>query len=262
MDEPSSLVSKYSPEAAERLNASARALPSRVTELLLELMKLSQIARPEAREYVSFGVGRRLHTMLEAATEVFTLIPPSSTRVTRDVLKRATINLQAFLIHTVGIMDNMAWAYLYWHAIEDAIKRNDVDLFKKGTQDKLPTPLVDWLTSKHILDWRDNYLKPYRDALAHRIPPYIPETYSPQEAAELRRLEQLQLEAEKSRNGREAAKLRNQIDALPGHGFVFVYSYAPEQGPVLLHQQILADFETIIEVLKVFITTLSTPPRA
>ncbi len=224
-------------------------------------MKLSQSARPEARDHLSFGVGRRLHTMLEAATEVFALIPPSNTRVTREVLKRATINLQAFLIHTVGIMDNMAWAYLHWHAIEDTVKRNDVDLFKKATQEKLPMPLVDWLTAEHILDWRDNYLKPYRDALAHRIPPYIPETYSPQEADELQRLERLQLEAEKSQNWGEAARFRDLIDAIPGHGFVFVYSYAPEQGPVLLHQQILADFETIIDASKIFISTLSTPPR-
>ncbi len=163
--------SQYSPKAVAYLLENWRALRPQVTDLLITLWQLSATAPTGAKDQLTQGVGRRLDTMLVTADAVFTLIPPARTKVSRDVIKRATINLQAFLIHTVGVMDNMAWAYLHWHGLQSQINRNHVDLFKAWTQEVLPQLLVDHLTTAEMVAWRDTYLKPYRDALAHRIPP-------------------------------------------------------------------------------------------
>lgn len=207
------------------------------------------------------GIGRRLSTMLEATNAVFSLIPPRDTRVTRDALKNATINLQAFLIHTVGIMDNMAWTYLYWHGIEKEVYRNDVDIFKAKMQERLPIGLANYLNSADLISWRDTYLKPYRDSLAHRIPPYIPETHTTEEAQKLRNLEHRIHSATEAADWDRALRLQEELGGMHGHGYLIVSSFAPSTGPVLLHPQMLADFETIFDVLEEFVLVVATPPR-
>lgn len=253
--------SRYAPEAAEHLVESQLKLTARVMDTLVRLLTMSTTAPPRAQEQIGQGIGRRLSTMLEAANAVFSLIPPSNTRVTRDALKKATINLQAFLIHTVGIMDNMAWAYLYWHGIEREIYRNDVDLFKRKMQERLPIRLADHLNSPDLTLWRDTYLKPYRDSLAHRIPPYIPETHTTEEARNLQDLEGRIQAATEAADWDRALRLQEEKGCIHGHGYLIVFSFAPGTGPVLLHPQMLADFETIFDVLGEFVLAVATPPR-
>ncbi|HGM4787157.1 TPA: hypothetical protein ACKPXT_000862 [Stenotrophomonas maltophilia] len=159
--------------------------------------------------------------MLVTADAVFTLIPPARTKVSRDVIKRATINLQAFLIHTVGVMDNMAWAYLHWHGLQSQINRNHVDLFKAWTQEVLPQLLVDHLTTAEMVAWRDTYLKPYRDALAHRIPPpppYIPETHTQHEASALQKIEDRKLAAMATADWDSLIALQEEAGQVHGMG--------------------------------------------
>ncbi|HFT6992569.1 TPA: hypothetical protein ACGRQA_001883 [Stenotrophomonas maltophilia] len=253
--------SRYELKAAQHLIESQRKLTPRVTNMLLRLLTMAGTAPPKAQEQMGQGVGRRLTTMLEATNAVFSLIPPSNTRVTRDALKNATINLQAFLIHTVGIMDNMAWAYVYWHGIEQQIYRNDVDLFKTKMQERLPIRLTDHLNSPNLTSWRDTYLKPYRDSLAHRIPPYIPETHTPEEARKLQDLERRIQTASEAADWDGALMLQEKMGAIQGHGYLMVSSFAPSTGPVLLHPQMLNDFETIFDVLEAFILVATTAPR-
>ncbi|WP_142807750.1 hypothetical protein [Stenotrophomonas maltophilia] len=199
--------------------------------------------------------------MLATADAVFTLIPPARTKVSRDVIKRATINLQAFLIHTVGVMDNMAWAYLHWHGLQSQVNRNHVDLFKARTQEVLPQLLVDHLTTAEMVAWRDTYLKPYRDALAHRIPPYIPETHTQHEASALQKIEDRKLAAMATADWDSLIALQEEAGQVHGHGYLIVLSFATPDEPILLHPQILADFTTIIEVLKVYLKAPPLPPR-
>lgn len=40
-----------------------------------------------------------------------------------------------------------------------------------------------------------------------------------------------------------------------------VSSFAPSTGPVLLHPQMLSDFETIFDVLEEFVLVATTAPR-
>ncbi len=253
--------SRYELKAAQHLIESQRKLTPRVSDMLLRLLTMAGTAPPKAQEQMRQGIGRRLTTMLEATNAVFSLIPPSNTRVTRDALKNATINLQAFLIHTVGIMDNMAWAYVYWHGIEKEVYRNDVDLFKVKMQERLPIRLADHLNSPNLTLWRDTYLKPYRDSLAHRIPPYIPETHTEEEARNLQDLEGRIQAATEAADWDTALRLQEERGGIHGHGYLIVSSFAPSTGPVLLHPQMLADFETIFDVLEEFVLTVATPPR-
>ncbi|MEN5096227.1 hypothetical protein [Stenotrophomonas sp. TWI1409] len=253
--------SRYESKAAQQLVESQRKLTPRVTDMLLRLLTMAGTAPPKAQEQMGQGIGRRLTTMLEATNAVFSLIPPSNTRVTRDALKNATINLQAFLIHTVGIMDNMAWTYVYWHGMEHEVHRNDVDLFKAKMQERLPIRLTDHLNSPDLTSWRDTYLKPYRDSLAHRIPPYIPETHTPEEARKLQDLERRIQTASEAADWDGALTLQEEMRGIQGHGYLMVSSFAPSTGPVLLHPQMLSDFETIFDVLGEFVLAIATAPR-
>lgn len=253
--------SQYSPKAVAYLLDHWRLLRPQVTDLLITLWQLSATAPAAARDQLSQGVGRRLDTMLATADAVFTLIPPSRTKVSRDVIKRATINLQAFLIHTVGVMDNMAWAYLHWHGLQSQINRNHVDLFKVRMQELLPQLLVDHLTSVEMVAWRDTYLKPYRDALAHRIPPYIPETHTQHEAGALQKIEDRKRAAMAAADWDSLIALQEEASQVHGHGYLIMISFAMGDKPIYLHPQMLADFETIIEVLRVYLKALPLPPR-
>jgi hypothetical protein len=50
----------------------------------------------------------------------------------------------------------------------------NVGMFLARTQRFLPTELHAYVTTEPIKFWHRDYLKSYRDALAHRIPLYIP----------------------------------------------------------------------------------------
>lgn len=262
MSEQPSSISKYSSDAVEKLEAEHNRLAYTVDSLRLELMRVAATAPNSAAVHLSEGVSRRLMVLHDAASAVFQLIPPANTRSSRATIRKATLGLHAFLINAVGIMDSMAWAYLHWHGIESEFRQIDVDLFKRKLQERIPQDWADCLTSTGMVDWQISYLKPYRDALAHRIPPYIPETYSPEETIELKRLEAAVEAAMQGGDWSKAARLQDAKEAMFGHAYTFVHSLKPPIQPLVLHPQLLADFATIETVMRVFIKVLPDPPRA
>lgn len=117
---------------------------------------------------------RRLGTLKRCIDNVFYLIPPETEEVPdRNVLHDAQINIQAFFANVYGCIDNLAWVWVHERGLEKKIGRMRVGLRAKHTELRatLSNEFQAYLRS---LDRWLEYVIEYRDALAHRIPLYIP----------------------------------------------------------------------------------------
>lgn len=86
-----------------------------------------------------------------------------------------------------GVPDNLAWVYVLEKGL--TLNPTQIGLFKKTTQEYLPQEICTYLASKEIKRWHQEYAKNYRDALAHRIPLYVPpSTWSPEHEQKYREL--------------------------------------------------------------------------
>lgn len=127
------------------------------------------------REHLLHGVARRVDVIGRTINNIFNRFPPDTARpLSKDALSDVQINLHALVINLYGVFDNWAWAFVYRHGLVDDISPLDVGLFRKKTKHHLPTALRDYVSSQHITQWHEEYLKSFRDALVHRIPLYVP----------------------------------------------------------------------------------------
>ena len=126
------------------------------------------------REYATHGFCRRVGTLRRALVNVYKIIPSGTVRVpSRNRLYDAQINIQACIANVYGCIYNLAWVWVYEKGLEKKISRNRVGLRKTNTavRDSLRPAFRDYLEARD--DWMD-YLVDFRDALAHRIPLYVP----------------------------------------------------------------------------------------
>lgn len=209
----------------------------------------------KVREYLHHGVSRRFGILWYAITNVFQDFPVATTeKLDRDALMRVQINLQAFFINAIGVFDNFAWCYIYLHKLEGRIGGpQNVDMFKSKMQALLPPALKSYLTSAQTKNWYEDYFKAYRDALAHRIPLYIPPyTYTPDEKD---RAEELQTRRNKAIEDHDFAlvdALGIEREGLGSPSFFFAQSFT-EKPPLILHPQMLVDAETVVEFGNLFL---------
>jgi len=184
----------YSAQQTEHLNAECRRIADELQALNFEgLGQSNRVKSDRVIEHLRHGAGRRLGILKRSMEEIFSVFPPAQERpLGHDRLVGVQINLHAFVINLAGIFDNWAWAFIFRHELLERVGgRINVGLFKSATLRFLPAPLRDYLTSRDISSWQDKYLKSYRDALAQRIPLYIPPAaWSPEDTARYERLEQ------------------------------------------------------------------------
>lgn len=202
------------------------------------------------REYVTYGVARRLGAATKCITRVFDLLPPDSdARIESEVSEDATLFLQAFIMNVGGLADCWAWCYLIRHGRDQGLKENQVGLFHPKTQKLLPQPLVDYSRSTRLVSWREQYHKVFRDGLAHRIPPYVPPMHlSPEEAAERRALV-------------AGGNLNEILEGTTRMGTAPKF-FAMDGGtqPVWIHTQMIGDARLAAEMTTMFLKHWSTPP--
>ena len=210
------------------------------------------IDNPSVLEHLTHGAGRRLSVLIRAIENSFYILDPELTRpLERDALVDLQINLHAFLINIVGIFDNWAWCFCFRHNLADVLEnQTNVDLFKRNLQSKLPAPLRDHLTQESTRTWHKRYLKNYRDALAHRIPPYIPPSrIDPSDADRYRALEAERTPCILAGNWERLEQIKVETEALEHPVFAFLHSYSVDSGPkpIVLHPQLLSDAMTVTE---------------
>lgn len=208
-----------------------------------------QLESAKAIEYRDHGFLRRMTDMQHNINRVFAIIAPTTARPSRDERMDATAFLHSHLINVQGAIDNLAHI---WVAEAAPVRPNGTPLgkfdiglrpAKRLTTDTLSASTQAYLAS--LADWFE-YIDGYRDALAHRIPPYIPP---------------ITLDDERQKAWRDANELQlgegwafedwmKTLNAIhQGNGFepMMMHSFGEQARPVYFHPQILIDLHTVIE---------------
>ena len=231
-------------------------------QLIVRLQTLtSSLTVIQAKEYLLQGAGRRLKILTRCIKNIFQIFPIVKTdQVMSDELTDLAINLHAFFVNISGLFDNLGWVFTCEHDLvgdpkEGKLKREDIGLFNRKTQDHLPDALRSYLQSKPLCDWYSNYSKNFRDALAHRIPPYVPH-FSINYADQKKYLEiegKLQtIDFTKDENLEIYENFLDQQKQLKQPSPVFAHSLNEKGQPIWLHAQIIVDYLTIEEVVNKF----------
>lgn len=219
----------------------------------------SELKNGKAQEYLLQGVGRRLSVLTRCIHNIYEIFPVDRTELLRkEELTDLDINLHAFFININAILDNLAWVIIHENDLlgkpkEGRVSRSSVGLFNKKTQEHLNPKLCAYLSSSKIQAWYRNYSKNYRDALAHRIPPYVP----PSALNKVEKEEYLSLEKElcdysSPENIKKYDGISKKQSQLGNPCFFFAHAYSEGGKPILLHAQIIADFATIEEIINKF----------
>lgn len=146
------------------------------------LQVCSSLTSADADMFVREGAGRRILTLKHCVANVFAGFPPDRLRVLSEAqFIHATINIQAFYMNLFGLLDCLAWVVVHEKGLlgtpisrKRTFDRRDVGLYCDETQRHLSAPLVSFLKESELKSWHDNHLKDFRDALAHRLPLYVP----------------------------------------------------------------------------------------
>jgi hypothetical protein len=244
----------YSKEQTEKLFHNYEKVCSELRALLEETVLMGgNIDDRLVKEYLMHGVARRVGTIRRAVQNIFKLFPPNcENRLEKEVIDDIAINMQAHVMNVFGVFDNWAWAFILRHGLLDEVGGMlRVGIFQKNTKDYLPKVLVDYINNT-LKKWHLEYLKSYRDTLAHRIPLYIPPLeYNEYEIEYLKELEK-NIDKSIINNDWDAVeKLGDEKEKLGAPSFVFLHSFS--ERPLLLHPQVLIDSMTVIEFGKLFL---------
>lgn len=248
----------YLPEDQEKLSLESLKILGALQALMEECVKQGQEAPNEsAREYMLHGAGRRVMALLRSVKNIFSLFPPSQEHpLKHEDFSDVQINLHAFLINLYGVWGNWAWAFVYRHGFKSEMgSHHNIGLFNKKTQKFLPAVLSNYLKSDLLISWQRKYLTNYRDALAHRIPPYVPPAYFTEEEGE--RYNKLQRQGFDCIGANDLEALDRVEREQAGIGrpcFGFLHSFSPEEKSrsLALHAQLISDSMLVVEFGKMF----------
>jgi hypothetical protein len=214
----------------------------------------------QAREYAQHGFARRVGTLRRCIENVFKIAPPGAVKVpVKSKLYDAQINIQAFVANVFGSVDNLAWIWVYESGLNKRISRKNVGLRKSNVQvrSSLSEEFQKYLEGMD--DWF-GYITEYRDALAHRIPLYIPP--GGVRSKHVDEYNALMVRMNEALNGfnpaeydRLSAKQKNLLVFQP----LFTHSINETTAHYAFHVQLIADFMTVEELGKKMLTELKRP---
>lgn len=249
---PSSLVTKLEIEFSEICDG--------LQHLQLKVIAAGQPLPSDSllREHLLHGVGRRLNVIRRSMVNVFSLFPPSTEQpLGQDVIADVQINLHAFVINLYGLFDNWGWAFVLRHGLESSIRdKKGIGLFTKATQAFLPEPLKKYVTASAMVDWHNEYAKSFRDALAHRIPPYLPPAeFTPEEGVRYNELESEKVQLIKAKEWDRLDQIYADQSRIGRPCFRFLHAFTEEAPPrpILLHPQLVCDAMAIVEFGELFL---------
>ena len=250
----------YTREQAEHFNNECLRVLRDLQQLQLGIVVEGQPLDPASRlrEHLLHGAARRVGVIRRAIQNIYSLFPPDTTRpLQQDALADVQINLHAFVMNLHGLYDNWAWAFVLQHNLECAIgDRQRVGLFIDATRSRLPRELRDYLSTPATTEWHQKYAKSFRDALAHRIPPYIPPAqFTPEDGRRYNELENEKVECIRARRWDRLDAVWNEQAELgvPCLYFLHAYTEDTEPSPLYLHPQLLADGSAVVEFGNLFL---------
>jgi hypothetical protein len=249
----------YPIDAVENFSRERNRVAGELQSLQLQFVSLGEACtNAGAREYLLHGCGRRVLVLKRALANVFEFFPVDrKTKLSQKEVADTQINVHAFMMNLFGFFENCAWALWHWHDLSAKIKhRRDVGLFNPKFARFLPAPLRTEIERPEMQQWHAEYLKDYRDALAHRIPLYLPPSQITPEAAErYRALDREKIMRLKAMDIEGFERAEREQAALEGPCFVILHSASESEGsrPLYLHPQLLTDALTLVEFAKVFL---------
>jgi len=230
-------------------------------QLLVKYLNLN-LKNKTAAEYCTHGFLRRLKTLKRCIENIYNTCPPeqSDKLIEDDDRLDLTINLQSFIFNVFGCLDNLALIWIIEKQLKNKIGRL-LSGSAAGLMEKEKNKTVRESFSQgfqHYLNgltqWYDEYLKGYRHALAHRIPLYIPPVcLNAEEFKQYENLEKQKSEAIKQNNLQMLSKVNEQQDRLGKFVPLMKHSFGENSHPVIFHAQILADWNTIVDIAEKFL---------
>ena len=251
----------YPPEVVEQLWTDLAEVQGRETALKERCVQ-HPFKTAGAREHADHGLARRLGTMIRCMDRVFALLPPELDAIPdRDVTVDATVNIQAFVMNAFGCCENLAWIWVY----EKDVRRPDggllpplwVGLGEKydAVRDSLSDSLRQCLQDR--AEWFAN-LKNFRDALAHRIPLYIPLfTLDPADGDQFQALEHEAVQALRRHDFDGYERLSAEKMALARFQPIMAHSLTAGGYTIKFHSQLIADIRTIFEMAELMLGELT-----
>ncbi|MGX9963428.1 hypothetical protein ACVFYP_08885 [Roseomonas sp. F4] len=132
----------------------------------------------KSKEYAVQGFCRRLKIMRRCIENIDAKIKIHSVCDVDDEDRLdASINIQAFTLNSFGALDNLAHVIVEEKQLRSSsggvLRPEYIGLMPKNTEVRSALSLEFFSYLKSLDEWMEN-LKKFRDALAHRIPIYIP----------------------------------------------------------------------------------------
>ena len=221
-----------------------------------------KLTNEAAYEYVRHGFVRRLGTLKRCIENVYSIYPPErSDKPSRDECLDLGINLQSFIFNVFGCIENLAWIWVKEKQLNDnrgrPLREQQVGL-RSGciaVRETFSAKFQEYLASR---DGWFGYLENYRHALAHRIPLYVaPYTLRRSKLDEHNELERRKHEAHKQRDFDLWLRLDAEQEALGTFTPWMMHSFSEGTAPVAFHPQVLADWNTAVEMAHEFLKEIN-----
>jgi hypothetical protein len=238
----------FSEEQLAQIEQQRETIDRRASALLLAYT-YHPFKNKKAREYASNGFSRRVTTLSRCIYNVFETVPPSETEVpSRDRLYDIQINLQSFVANVYGSIDNLAWIWIFEKGLGGSIPRKRVGLRKQNTEVRVSLNAALRAYLETLDPWMD-YLVDFRDALAHRIPLYVPPGSIPRGSVAAynhltRRMNDALIRLDPTTSDHWSAEQARLLVFQP----MMTHSISEARGLVPFHAQMLADFATVEEL--------------
>lgn len=228
--------------------------------LMFEYLSL-RLTNEAAQEYARHGFVRRLGTLKRSIENVYSIYPPErSDKPARDECLDIAVNLQSFLFNVFGCIDNLARVWVNEKQVKDnqgrPLRDQQIGLRSRYTavRETFSAEFQKYLVSRD--DWL-GYLENYRHASAHRIPLYIaPYTLNPAKLEEHNDLERRKTEAQTNGDHRLWFILNTEQEDLGRFTPYMMHSFSEGAVPVAFHPQVLADWNTVVEIAGEFLQEL------
>lgn len=252
----------YSAEDSARLKREAHAIAGQLARLQDDMLLGAwyQLTRPESSVYLKEGVCRRLGIMRHSTERIFEIFSPElSTVLKRGDRMDVQAFLHAFVMNVYGALDNLAWVFVLERALMPTIgDRRRVGLFHPGDSNPFASASsqLSFISEidRVVQSLRKVYAKNYReDALAHRLPPYIP-PFILLEANEprYREIERTMNAALLAGDVGKCEMLEKEQDALTLPAAHFLLSMTDDDGrqPLQLQPQLIVDAMTLHDLAR------------
>lgn len=246
----------FTPEKIAQIELEQKEISNALQHLYCDLVVkfAPSLKNEKAREYLCHGVCRRLKIIRRCIDNIFAIFPIGREHfLSQDERSDLEINLHAFVVNVHGLLDNIAWLFVFEKSIKELIEsRRDVGLFTVRTQAYLPIELCSYLKSESINKWHKQYTKNYRDALLHRIPLYVPPSVMvPAEEKRYWELERRISDANQCGNFGATKVLVEEQKTIGSICAAFKHSFSDSDAAesICFHPQVIADTRTVMEIL-------------